>query len=57
MTLMKKIMALSKYIFSKDSKLDTSNYTHTVWKCHDFSITQNLREINVWDSTSEKSVI
>ena len=29
MTLMKKIMALSKYIFSKDSKLDTSYYTQS----------------------------
>ena len=26
----------------------------TVWKFHDFSITQILREINFWDSRSAK---
>ena len=30
---------------------------HTVWKCHDFSITQVLREINFGDSWSAKSAI
>ena len=29
----------------------------TVWKFHDFSITQILREINFGDPTSAKSVI
>ena len=29
----------------------------TVWKFHDFSITQILREINFGDSTSAKSAI
>ena len=29
----------------------------TVWKFHDFSITQILREINFVDSRSEKSAI
>ena len=29
----------------------------TVWKVHDFSITQILREINFGDSTSAKSAI
>ena len=29
----------------------------TVWKFHDFSITQILREINFWDSTGAKSAI
>jgi len=28
-----------------------------VWKIHDYSITQNLREINVWDSRSTKSAV
>ena len=28
-----------------------------VWKFHDFSITQILREINFWDSRSAKSAI
>ena len=29
----------------------------TVWKCHDFSITENLREINFRDCRSAKSAI
>ena len=29
----------------------------TVWKFHNFSITQILREINFWDSMSAKSAI
>ena len=29
----------------------------TVWKFHDFSITQFLREINFWDSRNAKSAI
>ena len=29
--------------------------TYTVWKYHDFSVTQNLREINFEDSRSAKS--
>ena len=31
--------------------------TLTVWKFHDFSITQILCEINIWDSRSAKSAI
>ena len=34
-----------------------TNYTLTVWKFHDFTIIQILREINLWDSKSAKSVI
>ena len=30
-------------------------YKNTVWKFHDFSITQILREIHFWDSRSAKS--
>ena len=30
---------------------------NTVWKFHDFSVTQILREINFGDSTSAKSAI
>ena len=29
----------------------------TVWKFHNFSITQILREINLWNSRSAKSAI
>ena len=32
-------------------------YLPNVWKFHDFSITQILREINFWDSRSAKSAI
>ena len=32
-------------------------YLFTVWKCHDFSITQISREINFRDSRSAKSAI
>ena len=32
-------------------------YLHTVWKFHDFAITQILREINIGDSTGAKSAI
>ena len=31
--------------------------TATLWKFHDFSINQILREINFWDSRSAKSAI
>ena len=31
--------------------------THTVWKFHDFSITENLREINFDDSRSANSEV
>ena len=34
---------------------DQVRITYTVWKFHDFSITQILREINVADSSSAKS--
>ena len=30
---------------------------YTVWKYQDFSITQILRKINFWDSTSAKTAI
>ena len=30
---------------------------HTVWKFHNFSITQFLRAINLWDSRGAKSAI
>ena len=40
--------------FYKDKKVLTKL---TVWKFHDFSITQILREINFGDSTSAKSAI
>ena len=33
------------------------SWQHTVWKFHDFSITQILREINFGDSRSAKSAI
>ena len=32
-------------------------YSVHVWKFHDFSIAQILREINFWDSTGAKSAI
>ena len=35
----------------------TNNSCHTVWKFHDFSITQILREIKIEDSRSAKSAI
>ena len=31
--------------------------TATLWKFHDFSVNQILREINFWDSRSAKSAI
>ena len=34
-----------------------SHMEYTVWKFHDFSINQILREINFWDSRSAKSAI
>ena len=39
--------------------LPTQNsiFVPTVWKFHEFSITQILREINIGDSTSAKSAI
>ena len=36
-------------------KREVSNFT--VWKFHDFSVTQNLREINFWESSSAESAI
>jgi len=38
------------------SVLPTSFWS-TVWKFHNFPITQILREINFWDSRSAKSAI
>ena len=32
-------------------------YSQTVWKFHNFAITQILREINFWDSKSAKLAI
>ena len=34
-----------------------ASYGCTVWKFHDFSIIQILREINFWESKSAKSAI
>ena len=34
-----------------------TNYTLTVWKFHDFTIIQILREINYWNSKNAKSAI
>ena len=39
------------------SKCGPTNWKYTVWKFHDFSITQIFREINFWDSRSAKSAI
>ena len=37
--------------------LDTKRRQDTVWKFHDFSVIQILREINFGDSTSSKTAL
>ena len=41
-------------IFRQNTK---SELTYTVWKFHEFFITQILHEINFWDSRSAQSAI
>ena len=44
-----------QFQFRLAQKLATLQYT--VWKCHDFSVTQILREINYGDSGSSKPAV
>ena len=48
--LLSKLVAFKKFLSKK-------RHSDTVWKYHDFSITQILREINFGDSRSENSAI
>ena len=53
------ILAITQSVISTPGHLDVKIRIgkHTVWKFHNFSITQILREINLWDSRSAKSAI
>ena len=44
---------------TRDNAMVIDIYTtiFTVWKFHDFSITQTLREINFWESRTSKTAI
>ena len=44
-------------IFGSEIFTETRGVSYTVWKFHDFSIPQILREINFWDSKSAKTAI
>ena len=48
---------ISYWILHASDSIFRHSKVHTVWKFHDFSLTQILREINFEDSTSAKSAI
>ena len=48
---------ISYWILHASDSIFRQSKVHTVWKFHDFSLTQILREINFGESTSAESTI